>query len=351
MSYYSRLDGLRFVAIIMVLLQHFGGILPRKIHVGYYGVELFFVISGFLITSLLLEKKAANFKTFYLKFITRRAFRIFPLYYIVIVILWILNLDVVRAQLLSLVTYTFNYAWVYYSINTTPINHFWTLCVEEQFYLIWPIVIYIFRNSTSKLIAFLIISISIGHLLYVTDIFPELIRYKNVSLLTKFPSLGMGSLFAIYNKNYKINSTMFESKTLEVLSFFILIYILIFSTTYRDFLLSFISLFYVAKSTIFDFKIDLINKILLNNFVIYIGKISYGIYIFHLPIEYYTSSILVDPFLKQMVEIKLVTENIINYYSWIFTFPIYTGFTILLAAFSYHFIELPILKFRNTHFV
>lgn len=350
MSYYNRLDGLRFVAILMVLLQHFGGVLPRKIHVGYYGVELFFVISGFLITSILLEKQNTNFKSFYLNFITRRILRIFPLYYIVIATLWVLNLEIVRAQILPLVTYTYNYAWVYYSIEEAPINHFWTLCIEEQYYIIWPFIIYLFRNSKWQLLTFLLISISIGHFLYISEYFPELEKYKNVSLLTKFPSLGMGSLFAIYYKNFKLKSTIFESKTLEIVSFFLLIYVLIFSTSYRDLFLSFISVFYVAKSTIFNFKLTFINKILSDKFVIYIGKLSYGIYIFHLPVEYYISTYFFEPVFIKMIDSEVITDSIYNNYSWIFTFPIYSGCSLLLSSFSFRYIELPILKFRNKHF-
>ena len=146
------LDGIRALSIAMVLLAHVIGtrglVLPdsvtRYTDLGTLGVRVFFVISGFLITTLLLaeQKKYGNISL--LHFYFRRTFRIFPAFYAFILIVYIAELigwvslrdwDVVHA-----VTYTTNYhhdrAWEF--------GHLWSLAVEEQFYLLWPAMLLLF---------------------------------------------------------------------------------------------------------------------------------------------------------------------------------------------------------------
>ena len=77
----DQVDGLRFIAVVFVLIEHFASIIGKYISAGYYGVDLFFVISGFLITGILLNSKG-TFGSVYKKFIGRRTLRIFPLYYL-----------------------------------------------------------------------------------------------------------------------------------------------------------------------------------------------------------------------------------------------------------------------------
>lgn len=138
------LDGLRAISIAMVLLGHLVGTrnFPASLaftgHLAAAGVRVFFVISGFLITGLLLKEwdKTAqiSLKQFYL----RRVFRIFPAFYlyvgVVLVLVWQKVVAVLPGDLLHALTYTMNYhhphSWI--------LAHLWSLAVEEQFYLIWP---------------------------------------------------------------------------------------------------------------------------------------------------------------------------------------------------------------------
>jgi peptidoglycan/LPS O-acetylase OafA/YrhL len=154
------LDGLRGLAVLLVLLLHFQ--LPpgptwadHWVHiaqfVGYSGVDLFFVLSGFLITGVLLDAKGAPryFRTFY----ARRALRVLPLYYgTLIVLLWLAPLAspdtaVMAAALRSR-------QWWYWLHATNILGamhvrwsapfytaHFWSLAIEEQFYLLWPVIV------------------------------------------------------------------------------------------------------------------------------------------------------------------------------------------------------------------
>jgi len=142
------LDGLRALSIGMVLIAHLTGTrnFPwveeiGRWQLGTFGVRVFFVISGFLITTLLLEE-ADRYGTISLRgFYMRRFFRIFPAFYALCAVLFVLDRTGVIAlhprDLLAAVTYTMNYhrdrAWY--------VGHIWSLSVEEQFYLLWPAVL------------------------------------------------------------------------------------------------------------------------------------------------------------------------------------------------------------------
>jgi peptidoglycan/LPS O-acetylase OafA/YrhL len=144
-KYFDKIDGLRFVAIAFVLIEHFANDIGHRLSAGYYGVDLFFVISGFLITNILLKSKG-SFKQAYTKFLGRRTLRIFPIYYLTIGVLLLLSYDTYKHDALYLLTYTFNYAWVYLDIESNSLSHFWSLAVEEQFYLFWAYVLLVSHN-------------------------------------------------------------------------------------------------------------------------------------------------------------------------------------------------------------
>jgi peptidoglycan/LPS O-acetylase OafA/YrhL len=110
---------------------------------GYYGVDLFFVISGFLITGILLKEPEGNMGTALKRFFGRRALRIFPPYYLLLVVLLIFNMEPARELWVSLFTYTFNYAGTIYKgvHGENALFYLWSLSVEEQFYIVWPFLI------------------------------------------------------------------------------------------------------------------------------------------------------------------------------------------------------------------
>jgi peptidoglycan/LPS O-acetylase OafA/YrhL len=122
------LDGLRGLAILMVMLFHFG-----QFRFGWTGVDLFFVLSGFLITGILLDTRDAQnyFGAFYM----RRLLRIAPLYYFSLLVIFF----AFRPE--GLPWYAL-YAQNWLSLSIPEATHFWSLAVEEQFYLVWPCVVY-----------------------------------------------------------------------------------------------------------------------------------------------------------------------------------------------------------------
>ncbi len=227
MKYFERIDGLRFIAIILVLIEHFAGIIGKYFTAGYYGVDLFFVISGFLITSILIKPNEKSFKRNYLNFIGRRTLRIFPIYYLTIIILWSVNLPIVREKLIWLLTYTYNYAWVIYDIPITPINHFWSLGVEEQFYIFWPIIVLALKNKPKTLLSTILIIISFGYAQMIFGLIPSLTKFNYVAIYTRMASLALGALGAVIATNYSLPSKLFQNKYVEYCVFLILILALV----------------------------------------------------------------------------------------------------------------------------
>lgn len=157
------LDGLRAISILLVVVGH--AIPPKTFpqlftlfgHLGNYGVRIFFLISGFLITTLLLKEFDRTGRISLKNFYIRRSLRIFPafyLYVITIVILSSLGLVVLyRGDLLHTLTYTMNY----HLKRSWYLNHIWSLSVEEQFYLLWPAVILLVRPRAALKIALWVI--------------------------------------------------------------------------------------------------------------------------------------------------------------------------------------------------
>ena len=162
------LDGVRGLAILMVMASHLFPGTPHNLgerfvfalfEFGASGVDLFFVLSGFLITGILFDSRLNRF--FFRNFYARRALRIFPLYYGVLAVFALLGF--VRHQssggeLASLGLYLQNTRWLappiwqYRGALVLPLGHFWSLAVEEQFYLVWPLLVFVVKTRRRLLL-------------------------------------------------------------------------------------------------------------------------------------------------------------------------------------------------------
>ena len=154
------LDGLRAIAVGLVMLLHFG-----YLNGGWIGVQVFFVLSGFLITGVLLADRDAPLGSYLRRFYWRRTLRIFPLYYGYLVLLWLAYAAwglpaELPGDALSLFTYTYNFTRLSAEWKASPFfTHFWSLAVEEQFYLFWPFVVHaLSRRALVRLSAALLVA-------------------------------------------------------------------------------------------------------------------------------------------------------------------------------------------------
>ena len=206
--HFTALDGFRGVAVLLVMLSHFiktGGVIGDQepwhllLRGGFVGVDMFFVLSGFLITGILLDSPkcgARYFRTFYL----RRFLRIFPLYYGVLALAlgwfrhpggdspwWFVGFA-------SNLGDAYHGRWLHVT-DGVSIAHFWSLAVEEQFYLIWPLLVYLLpvRRLVQVSLALLVIAPLSGVMFFVAD--NGLGSY--VFTLNRFHTLGMGALLAV----------------------------------------------------------------------------------------------------------------------------------------------------------
>lgn len=292
-----QLDTLRALAVFCVLISHW---FPEhhKLRIfpfGYAGVTLFFVLSGFLISEILIksreiaeEKNQSKFhsvKQFYI----RRTLRIFPIYYITLFILYILNVNNIRDIFFWFLFYASNI--YFFSIHSYAgyLSHFWTLAVEEQFYIIWPFVIlfipkkYLFKSIigiilVGPLFRALMFFINLGN--------PGFYTFSEVLTPSCMDSFGLGAVLAYYRiyKNNIPESYIRIVKLLFLIYIFILTILIFFLPSlirvfFLNFNLSLIFLLLIYKTSIgFTgfLKIIFENKILL-----YLGKISYGMYLFH----------------------------------------------------------------------
>lgn len=166
-AHYLPLDGLRGMAILLVVIYHFGrshagahdpepGLLLGFTQFGWMGVDLFFVLSGFLITGILLETRGQE--GYFRNFLARRFLRIWPLYYLNLIVFFIVMPAVLGSMPGELQSMESKQAWFWLyaanwlfaregSFEQTSGGYFWSLAVEEQFYLFWPIVVYMLSQT------------------------------------------------------------------------------------------------------------------------------------------------------------------------------------------------------------
>lgn len=297
LPFFPHLDTLRALAVSLVILNHWWHF-PDVY--GMSGVALFFVLSGFLISAGLMDAKeriAAGTETISKavgKFYARRFLRIFPLYYFYLFIIWMLPFDFVHEGLWWFFAYLGNH--YQYNIQNYIIlrGHLWSLSVEEQFYLIWPFLMLLipFRHLKWGMGAFLLIGIG-SRLLFQSNILAPAIHANGTEMFapTCFDSFAIGAFFA-WQYRYGILSEKFFRKWLNYATLFSFVGMTILLWGYFPFgtavwsrlLVSIIGVWMIQVSI--DGYKGWAKALLANPAVLYLGKISYGIYIYHLIIPY-----------------------------------------------------------------
>ncbi len=349
-KYWDQLDSLRTIAIIMTLLLHFVlDLWGYEIPYMTLGVDLFFCLSGFLITSILLKTKEYSVNTGHpltiiKNFIIKRALRLFPIYYLYLtffLILFWIGMDIGGAgDMKYFYTYTTNILIYYDGWRSKLFNHLWSLSVEEQFYLIWPWIVIFTNPKQLKYILFTIILIGLFLHGYNDQEFFRMLLPAN------FHTLGTGALLG-YIMTFHKEHHYFEvlARNSRKIIYFLLpafvIYLVVFYqsnvltgviSSVREVLLCFTA-FFLILSTVEGWEGSIFNSFFSNKQMQYIGRISYGIYLYHKPI----------PVLGKMVLLKLGLASI----SPFLLFGLYTVITIVVASISYKYIEMPFLNLKK----
>ena len=339
--------------------------------VGKNGVHLFFVLSGFLITYLLLKEKEKYKTILFKKFFLRRIFRIWPLYYLIVFIGFILipflahNFEIFEKvpYYYDLISnpknYSFNAVLLYililpnialsYDFLIAGCSQAWSIGVEEQFYILWPLLVFVFSRRIivwvfTILLLFFIFSYAFiqpdsFHLLSKDATFAEMLLPRIYALIKIFPfefmTIGAigGYLYAYYKEKIEEFS---KSKFLYLIVlgfvFFFLFFLLDF-VYFQGLTLGFLFLFLILITISEENSIVFRNKPLS-----YLGKISYGIYMYHPFVMF-----LVFPFANSYFKDCLLEYNLFVYF---FVFSI----TILLSHLSYKYFESVFIKIKDTKY-
>lgn len=297
LKHYNELDGIRAIAVIMVMFFHFFKdvdvhhdilILVKKLSLfGKTGVSLFFVLSGFLITRILLntKKNDSYFKSFYIK----RVLRIFPLYYFFLVIYYFVVPLLLHqsfadfSQQIWYWTFMQNFALTFDWNSVGPI-HYWSLSVEEHFYLFWPLIIYYCSLKNVKWAILSLCAISF----FVRFILIENQTEESLFTFARFDELAVGSFLAILELEKKLVTKNLKKFVSVFLIFLIpLIYISFNNGNYsllescaRYLILAMVYGSFVAIAIIIEPQ-NWIKKTLNNHILKSIGKVSFGLYVYH----------------------------------------------------------------------
>jgi peptidoglycan/LPS O-acetylase OafA/YrhL len=281
---YRELDGLRAFAILGVMYAHF---YHEESAVGSLGVLLFFVLSGYLISGILLrcrdqiEAGDASFGGVLKAFYMRRVLRILPVYYVCLVLIFIFGDPAIRAQLLWHAGFASNF---YFSSHpfTGLTGHFWTLSVEEQFYLLWPAVILLVPRRF--MIPLLILIIASAPVYRFVAPFFGLTDASVIMTIACFDSLGTGALLACLERGGGGRDWLLR---LGVLSIPAPLYLAAFGhapdrniQNALQLLCGFAFAFLIAEAV----KGAPVLRFLRSRLLVGIGIVSYGAYVLHLPL-------------------------------------------------------------------
>lgn len=357
----NNLDVIRFVAAMMIIILHayeawvgwwgqigflsngtyktlsFGGkFIDQFIRNFGHGVDVFFLISGFLITYLLLQEKKSTHTISIWKFMVRRSLRIWPLYFLVIALgpllvswlhepapnyswnlLFIGNFDIIFTQ-----------KWAY------PFGHLWTICIEEHFYLIWPFIIAWVPMKRLMSVFLSIILLSIAFRMITWSNFNAGWYYVFTHTLSRIDVLVIGAIGGYYHSISPIKIQISRIHRLLVVGALLMTLCLEPIVQWDSIIMvGFKKYIYVGLTAllILDYLFNPNFKHILKpmSFIHYLGKISYGIYMF--------GNVLLLVVVKQIM-IRFGITNL-----WVF-FGIIITLSILIPILTYEFFEKPILK-------
>lgn len=345
LKYRPEVDGLRAIAVVAVIIYHAQIRILEKLLLpgGFLGVDIFFVISGYLITYLIFKEKVSTNNFSFKDFYERRARRILPaLFFMLMIMLPFSYIVLVPSDLkeyslsnIFSIGFTSNYFFYFNEIVygskdglLKPLLHTWSLGVEEQFYIFFPILMILIFNKNWSLkkffFSFFLFSFLLASYLSFTNM-----QLSFFSLPTRIWELLCGSLVAYLIFFNKINFV--KKRLINFLSYLGMIsiflsFVLFERNTYHP---SYLTIFPVIGTCLILINFNaqnIVHKILSSKIFVFVGLISYSLYLYHFPIF-----------------------SLTRYYSLVAGYNLYGKIAIMLVVFlisylSYNFIEKP---FRN----
>jgi peptidoglycan/LPS O-acetylase OafA/YrhL len=347
-----QLDSLRAIAVLAVLMHHAGVRLGvpgplDKFDSGHLGVSLFFVLSGYLISGILLADRdqveaGAALRAVITRFYFRRFLRIVPVYYATLLVLLAIDFEETRELWLWLSSYSINLRTAWRAEWPGHLSHFWSLAVEQQFYLIWPLLVLTIRRPWH--VTAMWVAVALGPLtraLVVLFLASDLRDggYTSVALpVASFDSLGAGSLLAWYVRSRPTSLVQWalthRALPLGVCATLILLIVdesIGSGSTWFIFGDVAVALVFVWLVGVTSARVPgALGRILEWPVLVWLGNISYGIYVFHLPI------------LKLLLDASARTRFDIAQHGALARLVACTLPSVALAAASFYWFERPI---------
>ncbi len=346
LEYLPKLDALRAIAALMVLCTHYlievGTV---RFDYGGYGVQIFFVISGFLITTILLSQKekvhVAKQKLIG-SFIIKRSIRLFPIYFLVLVVLFALsyagNLWICdKGDEIYYFTYTQNFLFFVKGWQSPLLNHTWSLAVEEQFYLIWPFLLLLIPRRSEFYVLLTVFLIGVASRIYFHEYYDVSGTVKGMTAI-HFETLGAGAILAWVHYNRK-EAILYHIRhwapllfILGLLGSAVMAYLGIYDAYAMPtfILIMAAALVFLCADQRKFFLDPLLNLTVLQR----IGRMSYGVYLYHKLIPFFVSYLIVNAGYEMPDPPVLL-------------FVIYTSVALTVAALSWKFIERPLLRVKD----
>jgi peptidoglycan/LPS O-acetylase OafA/YrhL len=352
-----ELDGVRGCAVLLVTLYRFIsalgpqsdpwlGALHRFAPIGERGVDLFFVLSGFLITGILLRTRGEAH--YFRNFMMRRALRIFPLYFAalalaLVVLPWLTGTTLferARDQQFYLWTYTSNLrmSWVN-EWCFGPLDHFWSLCVEEHFYLVWPLVVFLLSpRALLRLCVGMIMVVGAARVVAATV--PAFDVAVDVCTLFRADAIAFGALLAVaLQQGLRVEALRrFAKLALPLL----LLAAVFFAVTGKRWLTIPSSVCPAIWAILLGLIVtgsgaSLLSRVMRMPLLTWLGKYSYGMYVVQLPLAVLLPSALVLPHLWGAG----IHASALGYVA------LMCGITAALAVISFHVLEEPFLRLKR----